>query len=280
MRNNEFTRKECESLTMRISLTIITLMMLFCIHLQAQSNPNEWPELQGDGTLRRLRLPILMYHYVSQLPPDADAVRTGLTLSPALFQQHIEYLANASYNTVSLYEMDAALMWGTELPENPVVLTFDDGYAEHYNFVFPVLREFEMTGTFFIITQFADNNTPNYLTWAQIEEMEAAGMSMEAHTKNHVDLRNRDYDYLVYEIVGSIESIEAHTGTRSRMFAYPVGRYDDNTLAVMASTDVLRAVTTEIGAWHTSYNRLQLPRMRITNETTVSGLIYLLNYGQ
>src|SRR5689334_16807037 len=137
-----------------------------------------------------------------------------------------------------------------------------------------------MTGTFFVITQFADNNAENYLTWAEIEEMQAGGMSMEAHTKNHVDLRDRDYDYLVFEIVGSIESIEAHTGSHSQMFAYPVGRYDDNTLAVMASTDVLRAVTTQLGIWQTSDNRLEVPRMRITNETNVSALIYLLNYGQ
>ena len=171
-------------------------------------------------------------------------------------------------------------MNGAELPPNPVILTFDDGYAEHYNYVFPLLRDFGMTGTFFVITQFADNNSQNYLTWAQIEEMQAVGMSMEAHTKNHVDLRNRDFDYLVFEIVGSIESIEAHTGNHSRMFAYPVGRYDNSTLAVMASTDVLRAVTTQLGTWQTSDNRLEVPRMRITNETTVSGLIYLLNYGQ
>ena len=250
------------------------------IKADSQENHNQWPALEGDGTLRRLQLPILMYHYVSALPPDADDVRIGLTLSPAIFRQHIEYLVNAGYHSVSLYEMDAALMSGAELPPNPVILTFDDGYAEHYNYVFPVLREFGMRGTFFVITQFADNSAENYLNWAQIEEMAAAGMSMEAHTKHHVDLRNRDYDYLVFEIVGSIESIQVHTGTDAQMFAYPVGRYDDSTLAVMKSTDVLRAVTTELGTWHTSDNRLQVSRMRITNETTVAGLIYLLNYGQ
>jgi peptidoglycan/xylan/chitin deacetylase (PgdA/CDA1 family) len=256
------------------------LILFLAIHAVSQESPNQWPPIRGDGTLRRLQVPILMYHYISPLPPDADAVRVGLTLDPTMFRQHIEYFEGAGYTTISLYEMDEALMNGTELPSNPVVLTFDDGYAEHYNYVFPLLREHRMTGTFFVITQFADNNAENYLTWAQVEDMEAAGMSMEAHTKNHVDLRNRNYDYLVFEIAGSIESIEAHTGTRSRMFAYPVGRYDANTLDVMASTNVLRAVTTQLGTWHTSDNRLEVARMRITNETNISSLIYLLNYGQ
>jgi peptidoglycan/xylan/chitin deacetylase (PgdA/CDA1 family) len=262
------------------NIVIIFLLTIITIQTASQETRQSWPPVEGDGTLRRLQLPILMYHYVSPLPADADAVRVGLTLDPVQFRQHIEYLSQAGYNTVSLYEMDEALMNGAELPPNPVILSFDDGYAEHYNYVFPLLRNFGMTGTFFVITQFADNNAPNYLTWAQIEEMQEAGMSMEAHTKNHVDLRNRDFDYLVFEIAGSIESIEAHTDSESRMFAYPVGRYDNNTLAVMASTDVLRAVTTQLGAWQTSENRLEVPRMRITNETTVAGLIYLLNYGQ
>jgi peptidoglycan/xylan/chitin deacetylase (PgdA/CDA1 family) len=261
-------------------IILLICLLLTGIQVSSQENPNQWPALEGDGTLRRLHLPILMYHYVSALPPDADDVRTGLTLSPIIFRQHIEYLVNAGYQTVSLYEMNEALMNGTELPANPVILTFDDGYAEHYHYVFPLLREFGMRGTFFVITQFADNAAENHLNWAQIEEMALAGMSMEAHTKNHVDLRNRDYNYLVFEIVGSIESIQSHTGITAQMFAYPVGRYDDSTLAVMKSTDVLRAVTTEPGTWHTSDNRLQVSRMRITNETTAAGLIYLLNYGQ
>jgi peptidoglycan/xylan/chitin deacetylase (PgdA/CDA1 family) len=259
---------------------ILIILLLSTVKVLSQENPNQWPQIAGDGTLRRLHLPILMYHYVSPLPVNADNVRVGLTLDPVMFRQHVEYLDEAGYNTVSLYEMDEALMNGAELPTNPVILTFDDGYAEHYNYVFPLLREHNMKGTFFVITQFTDNNAENYLAWSQVEEMDAAGMSMEAHTKNHVDLRNRDYDYLVFEIVGSIESLEAHLGNHSRMFAYPVGRYDDTTLAVLASTNVLRAVTTQIGSWQTSDNRLEVPRMRITNETNVSGLIYLLNYGQ
>src|SRR5688572_28200047 len=117
--------------SLKFLLTIRNTMLLICILMlgirtSSQENSNQWPAIEGDGTLRRLYLPILMYHYVSALPPDADDVRIGLTLSPAVFRQHIEYLANASYQAVSLYEMDEALMNGAELPSNPVILTFDD----------------------------------------------------------------------------------------------------------------------------------------------------------
>jgi peptidoglycan/xylan/chitin deacetylase (PgdA/CDA1 family) len=230
----------------------------------------------GDGTLRRIRVPILMYHYVSNLPPDADATRTQLTVDPIMFRAHLSYLAQNGYNTISLYQLDDALMRGTPLPPRPVILTFDDGYIDHYINVFPALKENGFTATFFIITQRADSNDPVYLNWTQIENMAAAGMSMESHTKTHRDLRERDYDFLVYELLGSLQSLGAHTGYPSHMFAYPVGHYDDTTLSVLEQLSVWRALTTERGALHTTDNRLEVPRVRINGDTGVGALAFLL----
>ena len=269
------------SLTIRNTLiSIIFLSTLLIIQVSAQEGIIQWEPMEGDGTLRRIHIPILMYHYISELPPDADAVRTNLTLHPDIFRQHIEYLAESGYNTISLYDVDSALEYGTPLPTNPVVLTFDDGYIDAYTQVFPVLQAHNMVGTFFIITQFADNNLQGYMNWEQINEMARAGMNMEGHTKTHPSLIERDFDFLVFEVMGSLESLYAHTGDSSEMLAYPVGRYDDNTLRFMESTSIERAVTTQIGAFHTTDNRYEMMRLRITNETEVSGLNFLLNYGQ
>lgn len=262
----------------RIIMSLIIACLSLSLAVSAQEHNNIRDAIEGDGTLRRIQVPVLMYHYVSELPEGADAIRQGLTLHPAIFQQHIEYLAENGYHTVSLYEIDEALENGTPLPENPVALTFDDGYIDAYTEVFPVLEAHEMIGTFFIITQFADDNLPQYMNWEQITEMATAGMSMEGHTKTHPTLNGRDYDFLVFQVMGSLESLEVHTGFVPRIFAYPVGRYDEETLIFMDSTPVERAVTTEIGTYHTTDNRYAMSRMRITNETGVAGLAYLLNY--
>lgn len=230
----------------------------------------------GDGTLRRVHVPILMYHYVSNLPADADATRTQLTVDPAMFKAHMRYLQEQGYNTISLYQLDDALLYGSPLPPRPVVLTFDDGYIDHYVNVFPVLTEYKFTGTFFIITARADSNDPVYMNWTQIGEMADAGMSMESHTKTHQDLRERGYDFLVYELLGSLESLRAHTQAPTRMFAYPVGRYDVATLNVMSQLPIWRAVTTERGALHTTDNYLEVPRVRINGDTGVGALAGLL----
>jgi peptidoglycan/xylan/chitin deacetylase (PgdA/CDA1 family) len=231
----------------------------------------------SDGTLRRLRVPILMYHYVSQLPPDADDYRINLTISPALFRAHLRYLRDQGYSTISLYELNASLLAGIPLPMKPIILTFDDGYIDHYVTVFPLLEVYDFIGTFFIITGRADVHDPTYMTWSQIQEMADAGMSMESHTKTHLDLRARDHDFLVYELLGSIQSLTAHNHRKTHMFAYPAGRYDEMTLNVLAELPVWRAVTTQTGSYHTSDNLYELPRLRITGDTGISGLAYLLN---
>lgn len=233
----------------------------------------------SDETLRRIYTPILMYHYISPLPADADDIRVELTVEPHLFRTHLQYLRDNGYSTISLYELNNALLVGAPLPEKPVILTFDDGHIDHYTYVFPMLKEFGFTGTFFIITEFADQNRYDYLSWAQIQEMAAAGMSMEPHTKSHVHLTERDRDFLVYQILGSLESLGAHLSTTPQMFAYPAGRYDDATLNILSELYIARAVTTQRGVYHTTDNKLEIPRLRISGNMSVFGLEQLLNSG-
>lgn len=229
-------------------------------------------QVEQGTTLRRLRVPILMYHYVSQLPPNADNIRRGLTVTPEIFRAHMQYLHDQDYTTVSLYDLYHALTKGIILPPKPIILTFDDGYSDAYTNVFPVLKQFGFIGTFFVITARADANDPVYLSWPQIIEMFRAGMSMEPHTKDHVDLRERDHDFLVYQMQGSIESLAAYTGHTPRMFDYPVGHYDAATLQVAKELGIWIGVSTASGDLQTTSGRLHLPRLRITGNMSVAAL--------
>lgn len=239
-------------------------------NVTAAHNP-DW-----DGTLRRIYAPILMYHYVENLPEDADELRTNLTVTPENFQRQMQLLKEQGYTTITLYQLHEALLTGTELPAKPIILTFDDGYQNHYANVFPILQNFGFKGTFFIITARLDEGHPNYLSWNQAIEMANAGMSIEPHTKTHQDLRNRDYEFLVYEIAGSLQSVAAHTNNPTHMFAYPAGRYDDTTLRTIATMPIYRAVTTEHGSLHTTDNRYEVPRVRVSYSTSPEGLLQML----
>jgi peptidoglycan/xylan/chitin deacetylase (PgdA/CDA1 family) len=258
-----------------LCLILLTLSVKPTAAQEATPEPDAPPA--WDGTYRRIRVPILMYHYVSELPQDADESRRSLTLAPELFQDHVEYPFYQGYNPISLYQLDEALATGKPLPPKPVALTFDDGYIDHYTTVFPALKTYNFIGTFFIITGKADANDPAHLSWDQIGEMAAAGMHMESHTKNHIDLRERDYDTLVYEMLGSMESLRFYTGRWPHIFCFPSGDYDDAALRVLETLPVWRAVTTEIGTLHTNDNRLLMPRVRISSDTTTATLTRLLS---
>ena len=100
---------------------------------------------------------------------------------------------------------------------------------------------------------------------------------MESHSKDHVDLQNRDRDFLIYQIVGSMESLQAHTGQDTFAFCFPFGRYDDMTLEILEQSPALVAVTTQQGTYHTSSNLLEFSRLRISGNTGTAGLASLLN---
>lgn len=260
----------------RVFLTLtFTLLLLMMTGAIFASNP---VNLDQGITLRRLRIPILMYHYVSELPRNADETRRGLTVTPEIFTAHMQYLHDQGYTTISLYDLYDALTKGKLLPPKSIVLTFDDGYEDAYTNVFPVLKQFGFTGTFFIITARPDANDPAYMSWSQIKEMSNAGMSMEPHTKDHVDLRQRDHDFLIYQMKGSIESLAAYTGHAPRMFDYPVGHYDAATLQVARELGVWIGVSTANGDLQTTSGRLHLPRLRIAGNMSVAALASILRH--
>ncbi len=219
------------------------------------------------------RAPIFMYHYVSELPPDPDVYRRDLTLAPEKFEAQLQYLADEGYHTITLGDLYLHLKQGYPLPEKPVVLTFDDGYRDAYEVVFPLLLDYGFTGTFFVLATPSHFESPDYVTWVQMKEMADAGMEIQSHGRDHVDLRGRSYDYLVYQIVGIQEAIHYHTGRLPRFFCYPAGQYDTDVIAVLEATGYWGAVTTAWGKTHTQDNLFEMPRVRIRGSDTLESFI-------
>jgi peptidoglycan/xylan/chitin deacetylase (PgdA/CDA1 family) len=219
------------------------------------------------------RVPILMYHYVSELPPNPDRYRRDLTVSPENFKAQLQYLADTGYHPISLTDLYLYLTQGYPLPEKPIVLTFDDGYRDAYDVVFPLLLDHGFTATFFVLSTPAHFESVAYLTWAQMQEMSDAGMDIQGHGRDHVDLRGRSYDYLVYQILGIQEAIHYHTGRLPRFFCYPSGQYDANVIAVLKSAGYWGAVTTQGGKVHTREKLFEIPRVRIRGRDTLESFI-------
>lgn len=217
-----------------------------------------------------------MYHYISKAPSGSDIYRQDLSVSPQRFAEHLRYLDEAGYTTITLDDLLFALTQDRPLPQKSVILTFDDGYVDNFTYAYPLLKQHRMVGIFFILTEFASQGRAEYLNWAQIEEMAEGGMRFGSHSRDHPDLRNRSIDYLVWQALGGKEAIEEHLGYHPRWIAYPSGGYDEQVIAVYKSAGYWGGVTTRQGATHTSEGPFDLRRVRVRGSHTAQDLAALL----
>ena len=93
-----------------------------------------------------MRLHIVMYHYVRDLMLSRYPAIKGLDV--ALFRQQLDFL-NQNFTIVRMEDVLSAIAGASTIPKNAVLLTFDDGYIDHYNVVFPVLDKLGIQGSFF-----------------------------------------------------------------------------------------------------------------------------------
>lgn len=231
------------------------------------------PTPDGDARHRRLRLPILMYHYIEPWPAEVSEIRKNLTVRPEDFAAQMAYLHDQGYATVSLYDLMQALIVGTPLPEKAVVLTFDDGYRSLMEYAVPEMQRYGYTGTVFVITELMDREFDAYLTWPQAEALYAQGWRIEPHTKTHDELAGQSRDFQLYQMLGSMQTVQAHIGVMPRFFCYPVGKYDDLTLQLAQELNLWGAVTTEPGRWHTLADQFTLSRVRMDGQGTLDNFV-------
>ena len=95
-------------------------------------------------------LSIVMYHYVRPIKNSEYPGIKGLEFD--LFKQQLQFFKE-NFHVVTMEQVIDSLDGRCELPENPILLTFDDGYIDHYRYVYPMLKEFGMQGSFFLPSQ-------------------------------------------------------------------------------------------------------------------------------
>lgn len=231
---------------------------------------------EPDGVGRSADVPILMYHYISASPSVQDRIRYGLSVPPEMFEAQLRLLSDNGYTTISLRDLYEYLAVGKALPDKPIILTFDDGYLDNYTNAFPILQKYGMVGTFFVLTGPADDGESAYLTWDMITEMSNAGMDIQLHSREHLDMRNRAFDWLVFQIIGGRQSIEGHTGKPVIFMAYPSGKYDAAVLRFLRGNNFWAAVTTASGVTHTLSEPLLWNRVRISGQMGLGGFARML----
>src|SRR5713226_5754531 len=131
-------------------------------------------------------VPILYYHYIRINPNPSDRVGFSLSTPPAMFRSQMQYLANHGFHVLSLHDAVVAIRNHSGLPSRPVVLTFDDGYADFFTTAVPILQSHGFTATSFVIS--GRMGWGGFMTPSQVVAADAMGFTIGAHTVDHVAL--------------------------------------------------------------------------------------------
>lgn len=168
-------------------------------------------------------IPVLNYHQIN------DTEKNALTVNTEQFEAQMKYLSENGYTAITPADMLDAWENGTQLPEKPVIITFDDGYLDNYNHAFPVLEKYQLKATIFLISDYV-NTYPNYLTWSAVQDMQQSGLiDFESHTLSHEELTKApDLDEAKHQLTGSKQAIEWNLGKQVNFIAYPCGEYNDD----------------------------------------------------
>ncbi|WP_042376080.1 polysaccharide deacetylase family protein [Streptacidiphilus melanogenes] len=180
----------------------------------------------------RSDVPVLMYHSVRADPPSAT--RT-LSVHPDRFAAQLDALLELGLTPVPFGALVAHWRTGAGLPARPVVLTFDDGYADFHAEVLPRLVERGLTASLFVTTGWLADAAPAdragapldaTLCWSQLKEIEAAGIETGGHSHSHAALDAVRPGVLGDELARCRDLLEDRLGRAEQVFCYPFGYSD------------------------------------------------------
>ncbi|MEO8897942.1 MAG: polysaccharide deacetylase family protein [Candidatus Dormibacter sp.] len=209
-----------------------------------------------------LNVPVLYYHYIRTMASTSqDQLGFRLSISPRLFAQQLALLQVEGAHTITLATLMAALAGKAALPSHPVVLTFDDGYADFATSAEPVLAQYGFVATDFVVSGFLGR--PGYMTAAQVVAMDAAGMVIGSHTVHHVDLVRVSLADAQTEIDTGKAALEQLLGHPVLDFAYPYGGFNSAVVQLLRQAGFRDAVSTMYGDTQSLNGRYLLHRTEI-----------------
>jgi peptidoglycan/xylan/chitin deacetylase (PgdA/CDA1 family) len=226
--------------------------------------------LEGNAVkpARPVRLRVLTYHRVG-VPRGGRTER--LTVPPGRFAAQLRWLVRLGFEPSSLDVAPAVAAGQPVGPRRPVVLTFDDGFAEIYDHALPLLAERGVPAVVYVITEarradmmeWGGQEPPALLAPRQWRELAQAGLTIGSHTRTHPRLTRCSPEQLVDEVAGSKSRLEDEIGCEVRHFCYPYGRWNDAVTEAVRDAGYATACTTERGMAGAGSCLLRLPRLTI-----------------
>jgi peptidoglycan/xylan/chitin deacetylase (PgdA/CDA1 family) len=204
-------------------------------------------------------VPILVYHRVEEKPSGPPLVE----MSTRLFAKQMAWLARSGYQAVTLRRVYDSWTGEALLPPKPVVLTFDDGYADQVRNAAPVLRGYHWPAELDLVAgalYTGDDPPAGSLTPEMVQGLLDDGWGLESHSVSHLDLTRLWGRRLRHELVDSRTRLERLFDVQVDFFCYPGGIYDRRVKLAARRAGYLAATGTRYGA-ATPRDLFSLPRI-------------------
>ena len=223
---------------MRASRRVRPLLALLVLPLLAGLFPQPAAAAPTSWTY----VPVLMYHYIRVNPDPRDRVGFALSVTPAAFHAQMDYLARKHFHVIPLSQAVAAIRTHRSLPSRPVVLTFDDGYADFFTTAVPEMRRYGFTATDYVV--------PNLL--------------------------GRPRSWALWEMSESKRQLQEVLGHPVLEFAYPYGSFNGYLAGRARAMGYESAASTIPGAWHQPSELWWLYRQRVGGWTSLPAFARLV----
>ncbi len=196
-------------------------------------------------------------------------------ISTDIFEQHLQYLKDSGYYSVSWEEWQSAKLSKTPLPGKAVLLTFDGGYLDFFQYAFPLLKRFDFTATVFLVTESigktnswekADSEQVQLMEWPEIRQLRDAGIEVGSMSATYQPLTGLSPTEIVREASESRAILEYGLGKSVRCFAYPYGNVDKIVEHLVGAIGYTFGVSYESKLSNFEDSLTSLSRMQVTTE--------------
>ena len=198
-------------------------------------------------------IPVLMYHRV--VPEAPMSSRHGIWVTAQSFEAQLKSLKERGLSTITFEQYQRFLRHAFDLPDNPVILTFDDGYEDNYTYAFPLLKKYGCSAVIFLVTDpshrtncwDADEPQVPLLRGEHIREMRNAGIEFGSHTVTHPNLTHSSPAEMRKELMDSKEAVEQLMEGEVSSLAYPYGGVNETVKSITAEAGYKFGIATNSG---------------------------------
>lgn len=225
-----------------------------------------------------------MYHSIST---STNPLFKRWAVSPELFDEHLSYLSQHQYTPITVTDlMKARTKDDAKLPERPVILTFDDAYADFYESAYPALQRHGFVATLYVPTAYVGGTTEwlrqegetmrPMASWSQLAEMSAGGIECGGHSHAHVQMDAIPFAQADAEIRQCKALLEEHLGHEVLSFAYPHGWTTSAVKRMVHAAGYTSACAVKNMLSSPMDDPFELARLVVTGDTNVADLAQLL----